>query len=295
MNSKNIKKHLSAKLKDWLKSVDDEEVRKIISENVIVTGGALVSLLTGDPVNDYDVYFRTKDSCFAVAKYYVDRWNKTHPDKPVVVRMCEETGKIDCFISSKGIADEDEKNTSRIAYNFDSDEDIPDESETESADGKEKYRPRFITSNAITLTDKVQIVTRFYGEVEEIHKNYDFAHCTCAWSSWDNSVFLPQKALECIINKELFYFGSKYPLCSIIRTRKYIERGYHINAGQYVKMCMQLNELNLKDVMVLEDQLTGVDTSYFQMMIEAINDHMEANGESSIDTSYVIELINKLF
>jgi hypothetical protein len=58
---------------------------------------------------------------------------------------------------------------------------------------------------------------------------------------------------------------------------------------------MQLNELNLKDVKVLEDQLTGVDTSYFQMMIRAINDHMEENGESSIDTSYVIELINKLF
>lgn len=295
MNSKNIKKHLNAKLKDWLKSVDDEDIRKIISENVIVTGGALVSLLTGDPVNDYDVYFRTKDSCFAVTKYYVDRWNKTHPDKPVVVRMCKETGKVDCFISSKGIADEDEKNTSCVAYNFDSDEDIPDESEVEPADDKEKYRPRFITSNAITLTDKVQIVIRFYGEVEEIHKNYDFAHCTCAWSSWNNSVFLHTKALECIINKELYYVGSKYPLCSIIRTRKYIERGYHINAGQYVKMCMQLNELNLKDVKVLEDQLTGVDTTYFQMMIAAINDHMAASEESSIDTSYVIELINKLF
>ncbi|MFQ8776895.1 MAG: hypothetical protein ACLR78_04965 [Roseburia sp.] len=65
----------------------------------------------------------------------------------------------------------------------------------------EKYRPRFITSNAITLTDKVQLVIRFYGEVEEIHKNYDFAHCTCAWSSWDNELFLPEKALECIINR----------------------------------------------------------------------------------------------
>ena len=104
---------------------------------------------------------------------------------------------------------------------------------------------------------------------------------------------LPNKALECIINKELYYIGSKYPLCSIIRTRKYLERGYHINAGQYVKMAMQLNELNLKDIQTLEDQLTGVDTGYFQMMIDNLRENYSEDGK--IDSSYVIELVNKLF
>ena len=61
--------------------------------------------------------------------------------------------------------------------------------------------------------------------------------------------------------------GSKYPLCSIIRTRKFIQRGYTINAGQYLKMAMQLNELDLKDVSVLQDQLIGVDSAYFDMVI----------------------------
>jgi len=160
---------------------------------------------------------------------------------------------------------------------------------------KPKYRPKFMTSNAITLSDRVQVVTRFYGEVEDIHKNYDFSHCTCAWSSWDNGVFLPTKALECIINKELYYVGSRYPLCSIIRTRKYIERGYHIDAGQYVKMAMQLNDLNLTDIKTLEDQLTGVDTTYFQMLISKLQKAKEKNTELTIDGSYVIELVNKLF
>ena len=304
MNSKNIKKHLNAKLRDWISNIDDENIKTIIKENVIVTGGAIVSLLTGETLHDYDVYFRTKEACLAVARYYVDKWNETHSDKPVSVRVCEETGKIDCFVSSKGIADEDEDEDAKssISYNFESTE-AEDEAvgiehetqETEDDDSKEKYRPRFITSNAITLSHKVQIVIRFYGEVEEIHKNYDFAHCTCAWSSWNNELFLPQQALECIINKELYYIGSKYPLCSIIRTRKYLERGYHINAGQYVKMCMQLNELDLKNVKVLEDQLTGVDTTYFKMMVEALQKHMEETGETKVDTTYAMNLINKLF
>lgn len=299
MNSKNIKKHLNNKLRDWIGSIDNEEIKKILKENVIVTGGAIVSLLTGDKVHDYDVYFRTKDACLAVTTYYVDKWNEKHPDKPVSVRVDENTGKIDCFVQSKGIADEEEEANSKISYNFASTEEEIEEALAEKEDAeeteKEKYRPRFITSNAITLSDKVQIVIRFYGEIEEIHKNYDFVHCTCAWSSWDDEIFLPEKALECIINKELYYVGSKYPLCSIIRTRKYLERGYHINAGQYVKMCMQLNELDLKDVKVLEDQLTGVDTTYFQMMIDALQKHMEETGEDKVDATYAMNLINKLF
>ena len=297
MNSKNIKKHLNNKLRDWISHIDDENIKKILKENVIVTGGAIVSLLTGETLHDYDVYFRTKESCLAVANYYVGKWNEAHPDKPVSVRVVEETGKIDCFVRSKGIADEDEVKNSSISYNFASTEEEIEEAlaEEQDSEGGEKYRPRFITSNAITLSHKVQIVIRFYGEIEEIHKNYDFAHCTCAWSSWDNELFLPQKALECIINKELYYVGSKYPLCSIIRTRKYIERGYHINAGQYVKMCMQLNELDLTDVKVLEDQLTGVDTTYFQMMVDALRKHMQETGEEKVDATYAMNLINKLF
>ena len=137
--------------------------------------------------------------------------------------------------------------------------------------------------------------SRFYGDVEEIHKNYDFAHCTCSWTSWNNEVQLPVKALECIINKEMYYIGSRYPLCSIIRTRKYLERGYHINAGQYVKMAFQLNELNLHDIETLEDQLTGVDSGYFMIMISALRKKADENGEAQVDKSYVFELINRMF
>ena len=158
-----------------------------------------------------------------------------------------------------------------------------------------KYRPVYITSNAITLSDKIQIIIRFWGDVDEIHKNYDFAHCTCSWSSWDNKVSLPTKALECIINKELYYMGSKYPLCSIIRTRKFINRGYTINAGQYLKMCLQLNELDLHDIKTLKDQLIGVDSAYFDMFIKAISDKKDKEPNRVLDNGYLVEIINRIF
>lgn len=290
MNSKNIKKHLNAKLKDWLSTIDDESVKCTILKNAIITGGALVSLLTGEPVNDYDVYLKTKEACIVVAEYYVNRWNTLHPDDKVAELRVNEAGRISVFIPSKGTVGEDTSEESDI------DEGEVDTPVDEDAQvSKPRYRPVYMTSNAITLSNKIQIVIRFYGDVEEIHKNYDFAHCTCAWSAWSNELFLPEKALECIINKELFYVGSKYPLCSIIRTRKYLERGYHIDAGQYLKMAIQLNQLDLNNVEVLKDQLVGVDSAYFEMLIEALKPRTDESGKLNVDSNYVIEVVNRLF
>lgn len=288
MNSKNIKKALNAKLNKWLENVSGDDIKKIIRDNCIITGGALVSLLTGEEVHDYDVYFKTKEAVLAVSDYYVNLFNSTH-DTQAEIR--EENEKVKIFIQSKGVLSEEE------SEEVNEEPVIPEEVEQDEniKESKPKYRPVYLTSNAITLSDKIQIVIRFYGDIEEIHKNYDFAHCTCAWSSWNNELFLPQKALECIINKELYYVGSKYPLCSIIRARKFIKRGYSINAGQYLKMCLQLNELNLHDIETLKDQLVGVDSAYFNTAISYMEKKKEEEPDWQLDNSYLFEVINRIF
>lgn len=105
MNSKNIAKALKAKLNDWLKNIEDDEIKKVISENAIITGGALVSLLQGEQPNDYDVYFKTKESCEKVAQYYANIWNKTHPNKNVVEiqtdNSAESHGEIEALYKTK--------------------------------------------------------------------------------------------------------------------------------------------------------------------------------------------------
>lgn len=298
MNGKNIKKSLNAKLQNWIDSVDDENVRKIISNNTIITGGAIVSMLNKEAINDYDVYFKTREATLTVTEYYIRKFNEAHGSEITIIEETDEhynlvpNGKIKIFISNSGVAKED-KETEIVT---DESEPIEKPHDKESEIGeKPKFRPIYITSNAITLSDKIQIVIRFWGEVEEIHKNYDFAHCTCAWSSWDNNLSLPSNALECIINKELRYMGSKYPLCSMIRSRKFISRGYTINSGQYLKMALQLNELDLRDIAVLEDQLVGVDSAYFHMLISAIVEKKEKDPEWKMENSYLFELINRIF
>lgn len=179
------------------------------------------------------------------------------------------------------------------------------------AESKGKHHPKFMSSNAITLAGKIQLITRFYGEPEQIHENYDFIHCTCFYKSWDKELVLPAAALEAILARELRYVGSLYPLCSIIRIRKFIARGWTINAGQILKMCLQVSDLDLRNLETLEDQLVGVDAAYFQAIISRLQTKQDeettkliTDGMSpaeaklktdKIDTSYLMTIIDRIF
>lgn len=35
MNSKNIKRHLNAKMRDWLENVDNEDIKKVIQDTQV--------------------------------------------------------------------------------------------------------------------------------------------------------------------------------------------------------------------------------------------------------------------
>ncbi len=205
--------------------------------------------------------------------------------------------RIKVIIRSDGVAGEGRNSTLQSLADADEADYTKFDDDNEDCEAMEKprYRPVFLSSNAITLSQKVQLVLRFYGDADEIHSNYDFAHCTNYWESNTRNLTLRKEALAALLGKELIYQGSKYPLCSVIRTRKFLKRGFHINAGQYLKMAFQISDLDLKDVAVLEEQLVGVDTCYFQIMIDAIQNKMKSDKDFELNNDYVVSLIDKIF
>lgn len=294
MKAKTIKAVLAKKHADFVKSIQDDKVRDLVNKNSIITGGCITSMLLNEDVNDFDYYFTNKETALAVARYYVDDFNKRNDYEARVEEL--ENGRVRVVVQSQGIAAEDgfedvEADVESVTLFEDDKSTVSELKETEG----DKYRPVFLSSNAITLTGKIQLVLRFYGEPDDIHENYDFAHTKCYWRSENGHLSLPQSALEAIITKQLVYTGSKYPLASIIRTKKFIKRGWNINAGQYVKMALQLNEMDLKDPNVLEEQLTGVDFAYFQTVINGIKKRMEEDEHFKLDNAYLFEVINRIF
>jgi hypothetical protein len=310
MKPKTIRKVLGKLKDDWLASIEDTTTRDLVDENAIVTGGCIASMLLGEPINDFDVYFRNRETTLAVAKYYVSKFDNNTGCEMRVDDSADD--RIRVVIRSAGIASEE--GTSRPYQYFEgrpAEEaeayvgevmtdpgDIEDRYEQTNDlalqatdDGKPKFRPVFMSTNAITLSHRIQVVLRFYGDADKIHENFDFVHCTNYWQGWDDTLVLHPKALEALLTRELRYVGSKYPICSLIRLRKFIKRGWVINAGQILKMAMQISELDLHNHIVLQDQLTGVDAAYFVQLMGQLKE----KDPEKVNSAYLVEIIDRMF
>lgn len=317
MQEKTIKTILKKKITEWVSSITDENLRNSINRDVMVSGGAITSLLLGEKPNDFDIYFKTKETTETVAKYYVELFKKNPPskdqNKEVDISVLVQDDRVKIVVKSQGVAGE--SGTSDYQYfeqpNIDPSEpqefvesvaEVLVETEQNRKEKGQKYRPIFLTSNAITLSEKIQIVIRFFGPIETIHENFDYVHCTCSYDYQTNELRIPQAALMSLINKRLKYKRSKYPVCSLIRARKFIKNGWHIDAGQFVKIAWDISKLNLDDINVLEDQMLGVDSAYFQQVIELLRQHQsKSEGESQsqngqkIEDTYLMQVIDMVF
>lgn len=287
MKTKTIKAIIAKKVADWVKSIDDPAVQQAINSGTIVTGGCIASMLLKEPVNDYDVYFKDQRTAEIVGQYYVDKFIE-RTQHPMKLEVTEDRIRI---VTGTGHRGETAGDVATLGDPGDIEDTYDDLNEKAQEIEDATYRPVFMSTNAITLSNKIQIVLRFFGKPEEIHKNYDFVHCTNYWKSWDGEIVLNQPALESLLARELRYVGSKYPLCSIMRIRKFIKRGWTINAGQILKAVMQLQELDLTDPKVLEDQLTGVDSAYFVQLMARLRE----NDPEKVNAAYLVEIVDRMF
>lgn len=304
---KGIKLQLNQKIEEWIASIDDPAVAEACKKDTIITGGSIASMLLGDKVNDYDVYFRTKQTTRLVATYYVKKFNEA-----VKIKVGEGVTNYEPFVKDdnikniKGVVEErvviyiksagvaaEEQTTYRY---FESQPDDVTEAFMQSLDdrkdeGKAKYRPVFMSANAITLSHDVQLITRFYGEPDKIHDNFDFVHAMSYYDYDKRDLVLPAAALECLLSRSLVYAGSLYPLCSIFRMKKFLERGWRIGAGEILKIMWQISEVDLKDHSTLTEQLTGVDAQFLHQLVSALKDV----DRDKINSTYVAALIDKIF
>lgn len=307
MKTKTIKKVISKKIDAWIASIKDDKVRNACRRDIIVTGGSIASMLLKEKVNDFDVYFKTMETAKLVSEYYVSIIGKIY-----VNNISDSSIEV---VDSKNIPDKEYENIvdaskwtmfkeglqrfdeerikiyiPHIGYWRKSD---PRSSRNNDVPKESTFEPIYLTENAITLSDDIQLVIRFFGDADKIHENYDFAHATSYFhnNSGKMELVLRPEAMEALLTKELTYIGSKYPLTSIIRTKKFLGRGFTISAGTYLKILWQVAELDLKDPIVLQEQLIGVDIAYFSLLLEALSNI----APEKMTYNYVSEIIDRVF
>ena len=281
---------------NWVNTLP-KEMRKEVMDSIIVTGGCIVSYFLDQDVNDYDVYFKDIDVLEKIVRYYA---KKGAVNDSVYVMNGQRKDEED--LQRSGIVGVSLRNVSedQVKLFFKHKDGGLHVNAKLRKGGKEQLKservkdplPVYMSPNSIMLSNKVQIVCRFTGDVTRIHKNFDFIHTTNYWTKATGLV-VNEDALSAILTKSLVYQGSLYPLTSVIRIRKFLQRGWTISAGQILKILFQVSKMNLSNVSVLEDQLIGVDILLFDKLIDAIS-KISKDGEE-IKEDMFNEIIDNLF
>jgi hypothetical protein len=293
MQKKSIEKVVSTKMNEWLNTITDEALRKDVKENLLVSGGCIASMFLSTDVNDFDVYIKDRSVLLKLVGYY------TAGMDCVIMDGHKKQELEDDLLSAYAWAEnlDDINNQYRIALKNLKEDQVKLffsggmwRNEKTDFESKE-YAPIFMSPNAISLTDKLQIVIRFHGDDKAIHSTFDFIHAT-NYFTFETGLVTNLEAIESLLTRQLKYQGSQYPLTSIIRMKKFIKRNWNINAGEMLKIMFQISELDLKNPDVLEEQLIGVDVAYFGKLIEILRG---IDDKTKMTSKYLNEIIDRVF
>ena len=281
----------------------DKELAEDLKRHCFVSGGAITSLLQGDQPNDFDIYIDDIGTLHKVCVFYTNQWNENHKTQKefnVVKHIITDNNELSDSYDQNLNVIYDVRESVEVQVRSSGivkDDDIEDQDEIDNVkeEHKEKYIIKCITSNALSLSDDVQIICRFCGKPEEIFKNYDFIHTMQAYIRSTDNLLLNTKSLVSIMAKRLEYQGSLFPICSLFRLRKFLSRGWSISSMEILKIAYQISKLDLDDVNVLKDALTGCDYYYMISFIEALQEWRENNPGIEFNSEYMFKLIEEVF
>lgn len=293
MNKHQIEHELSKRvsgLREFFKSKGCSH----LCDDMFIGGGAIASMLNNEDVNDYDFYVNEVYLIRKILLFFGDRFaeiSKKQPNLKIVsngngfaiknekgdscLSLLSPKDTID-YINNVSISDDD---TCLDNYT----KDIPN------------YYPVFITENAITLKGGIQIITKFFGPPESVIDSFDFVHCKNYYSIHEGKLYLKPLAIESILCKELHYCGSVTPLSSVFRMRKFLKRGWNINAGNIFKIMFDISNKDFSNIDTLIENLVGVDIVYFSRAVNRIRDEFQNNDNFKITKKYIFSLMDEIF
>lgn len=142
-----------------------------------------------------------------------------------------------------------------------------------------------ITDKSITFKyneTKIQLIHQsYYNDVLEVFSDFDFTVNMIGYDFENENISLDCKALQHLSQRVLSVnTNTKFPLISVLRVNKYLERGYTISKKEMFKLLLSVNKLNLESYDEVVKNLGGM---YGISISEVFNQDKEFSIEEVIE------------
>lgn len=202
-----------------LNGIPDKVHKALQTCHAIIAGGAVTSVFSSQPINDYDIYFRGPELMASFQRLL---------DDPHTITDCADTYKID---------------------------------------GK-----------------LFQAIKVYHGTPYDIIEKFDFTICQGAYDFLANDFYLGENFLKHLAQKRLVYTGlSEFPIASLYRLKKYIQRGFACSGIEIIKLALQIQRLEISNYGQLRRQLMGIDTLFLKELMDQLDAEKKYDLEECIE------------
>jgi hypothetical protein len=219
-----------------------------IVPNLYLAGGAITSTIANEEPSDFDVFFSTE---LALQQVLTTLHNNTKVLDKLKFSFKDDLTVPGLVLGGLSSADEAMSDDEAITW----------------ANNHIKANPTkvagivYISSNAITFKNGLQLTFRFLGRPEAVFNTFDYEHCKVYFRlsplREQEPVFCGD-SLRAIATRELLYTGnSRFVLSALARMTKFSNRGWRTHSSLLFKLMQNAMTIDWTSLAVVEQELNG--------------------------------------
>jgi hypothetical protein len=256
--------------------------------NSFIAGGAILSVTKEEKIKDYDLFVTTAASARSLVNTFLRRIQGGD-----TLQLITEVDEVNPKIS-KGVLSFTQPDRMTLPI-----EDIIDNFNQlcKKQKSKGKLQPVYLSKNAITLSNGVQVIFRFIGEPEDVFSTFDYEHCKVYWRPKPQGLLLGSlvytgRSQESIAKNELIYTGNtRFVLSAISRLNKFIKRGWGISPSSLLSLAVTASKIDWSNRKVLEEELLGIygiENKTLQLILDM------CSTENKMDLDKVVQVLGEV-
>lgn len=262
--------------------------------NSFIAGGAIISISREEKIKDYDLFMVKGDSAVALFNSLMNRV-PGGANFQLVVNKDEKNPKLERGTLKSAVINFNNEKVQSV-------EELIDEfnencKRFKPSNRNHKVVPTYLSKNALTLNNGIQLVFRFIGEPKEVFSTFDYEHCKVYWRPNPIGLLLGTvtyegRSQESIAKNELIYTGNtRFVLSAISRLNKFIKRGWGISPSSLLSLAVTSSKVNWSNKQELEEELLGIygiENNILKQILEL------CSVENKVDLDKVVQILGEV-